>query len=365
MDIDKMCRKMATEHSKRPNTDDYRNFYSVDGILGCDWAMFYVLIGSRQCGKSFSVMNYCLKQWDRHRTPFTWIRLSSESKKKMLQSNAAKMVDAKLVRKYGLELKVKGQEVFDLARDPEMKQPMARVLALSEFAKEKGVAYYDSGYDGVYNIVCDEFILEQNEVRRFSVLYNLIGSLENQIRDRQDKVRIFLICNLSEEANEVLSSGFGFLPQKYGRYKLKRKRCVIDYIEPTQEYLEFRKGTVADILSQEQELSVFTNAIEKDLSLIDKKTRLNKLTGVIKFGLEKNKWFAVYDGYMVKSYNNEVVPHSKVVAMKPYMDEVFNEQMRDQIIYMFDNRVFRFRSLKDQKVFQRELSNLKPRGNRG
>lgn len=350
----------------RVDTDYYKNFYSVDGILGCAWAMFYVLIGSRQCGKSFSVMNYCLKQWDRYGTPFIWIRLSAASKEKMLAANAGRLVDAKLVRKYGLELKssIKTGEVFDISRDPEKKHPMCKVLALSEFAKEKGVAYYDSGYKGVYNIVCDEFILEKNEVRRFDVLYNLIGSLENQIRDRKEGVRIFLICNLSEEANEVLSNGFGFLPAKFGRYKLKRKRCVIDYIEPTEQYVSFRKGTVADILTQEQELSVFNNQIQQDLSVIDKKKRLERCEFLIKFDTSKNTWFCLYDEKYIVPYHGETVGKDRIIAMKPYLNERFEEVMRDVIIERFDKVDFKFKTLKDYLVFKRELSKLKPRGNR-
>lgn len=63
------------------------------------------------------------------------------------------------------------------------------------------------------------------------------------IRSRKDKVRIFMICNLLEEANDFLAEVMGFIPEDYGIYKLKGhknrktgrryKKCVIEYIAPS------------------------------------------------------------------------------------------------------------------------------------
>lgn len=125
--------------------------------MGYNWATFFVLIGAREAGKSYWVMDFCLNQWKKYGTPFVWIRLTDISRQKMLCNNASKLVDPDLVRKYGLQLKTKGMDVFDLSRDPEKKKPMCKVLALSEMAKEKGVALFDKDYDGWYNICCDEF----------------------------------------------------------------------------------------------------------------------------------------------------------------------------------------------------------------
>lgn len=69
----------------------------------------------------------------------------------MLANKADKLVDPDLRRKYDLELTTKGMDVYDHG------EKMCKVLALSEMAKEKGVALFDKDYDGYYNIVCDEF----------------------------------------------------------------------------------------------------------------------------------------------------------------------------------------------------------------
>ena len=33
------------------------SFYTIDSIFGNDWAIFYCLLGGREAGKSYTVMN--------------------------------------------------------------------------------------------------------------------------------------------------------------------------------------------------------------------------------------------------------------------------------------------------------------------
>ena len=132
------------------------------------------------------------------------------------------------------------------------------VIPLSQFAKLKGVGFYDKDFKGYYNIVLDEFQLEQGERRTsFDILYNFIGMCENLVRTTKKKVRVFLVGNTLEEASTILKA-FNFLPEKFGRFKLKSKRCIIDNLEPTEEYLDDRKGSIADILGGDS-MSNYTN----------------------------------------------------------------------------------------------------------
>ena len=47
--------------------------------------------------------------------------------------------------------------------------------------------------------------------------------------------------------------------------------------------------------------------------------------------------------------------------MRPYLDEVFNQENRNNIIELFDTRSLKFRNLITFKRFQNELQLLKPR----
>lgn len=373
--------KEMTQNAKIAEIQEKRKteWYDLSGMLSYDWALFYCLIGSRETGKSFQVMDYCLRQYKKTGAPFVWVRLTTISTQKMLQNKASKLVDPELVRRYGLELSTKGMDVFDHGR------PLCKVLALSEMAKEKGVALFDSENELPLTIVCDEFQREPGEPVRFDALYNLTGTLENLCRSRKHNIKIFLICNLLEEANDILAEGFKFIPEEYGRYKLVKnkkalinylamckaglkkeadekysntdfgKRAVIDYIPPSIKYTKRRKNAVANIL--QPTASNYTNEFTQDRSLISKKQRI-KPVGLIKFTKNKSDWFVVWDNCIVAPYNKENIKEN-IVAMRPYIDEVFIPQLRDQIFARYDVKGLYFTNLITQKRFEHHLSRVR------
>lgn len=126
-------------------------YYNLRSLLGNTWAYFYIVIGARGVGKTYSAQDYVLRKWKQDKIPFTWIRLSKISRDKMLANNAEKAFDPKLVKKYGLQLTTNGMDVFDDG------EKMCKVLALSEMAKEKGVALFDGNDNRPLHIVTDEF----------------------------------------------------------------------------------------------------------------------------------------------------------------------------------------------------------------
>lgn len=323
-----------------------RDWYSCRSIFGNTWAFFFILLGAREAGKSHNVMNRFLKDWKQKKKPFTWLRLTEASQKKMLNNKADKLVDPDLRRKYDLDLTVKGCQVFDHG------EPMCKVLALSTFYNDKGVALYDNEYDLGYNICLDEMNRELNEKKTFDITYAFVNQMENLVRSTKEKLRIVLIGNTLEEAGDILCC-FDFVPEEFGRYKVRKKRAVIDYIPPTKKYLARRKGTIADLLTPES--STFTNAIETDKTLLNK-GRLMKPQYIIMF--DKITKFTVWDNNTIAKYNGEKV---RVVPMRPYLDQIFNVEARDTIIALFDMRCFYFRNLLTQKKFKKELELLKPR----
>lgn len=326
-----------------------KEYYSLRSLLGCTWAWAFILIGGREAGKSYAVMDLFLRDWKTKRRPFTWLRLTEPSVKAMLSNKADKLVDADLRRKYDLDLKVKGCQVFD------HDEPMCKVLALNTFYNAKGVALYDNEYDLGYNICLDEMNREATaEKRTFNIAYAFVNQMENLVRSTKDNMRVFLIGNTLSEASDLCAL-FGFIPEVFGRYHLHKKRAVMEYIPPSRKYLKRRQGTIADLLMPQS--STFTNRIEVDKSLICK-NRLVKPLHVIKFSKSKSDWFTVWNSCIVAKYNGEQVPS---LPMRPYLNEVFNVEARDAVIAQFDNRYYLFRDLFTQSVFSSQLELLKPR----
>ena len=173
-----------------------------------------------------------------------------------------------------------------------VKKLMARVYALSTFYSDKG-SIFDKDFlkdpNMRYNIAIDEFERESGEKNTFDILYSLVNQLENLVRSTKDRVRVFFLGNTLEQASDILCA-FNFIPEEFGIFKLKKKRCVIHNIEPSEAYKKRRKGTIADILMPQA--STFTNKIDSDTTLICKK-RLIEPTYVIKFTKYKENWFTV------------------------------------------------------------------------
>lgn len=344
--IMKNIRKQRKTREERKRLYQQREWYTIRSLLGNNWAFFFILLGARERGKSYSVMEYCLNRFKRHHEPFTWMKLSEASTRKMLSNNAAQFVDPDLVRKYKLDLTTRGTSVYDGDKK------MATVLALSTAYNDKGVALFDKDFDGTYNIVLDEFQLERGQKRTFDVTYNLVVQLENLVRSRKEKIRIFFIGNSTEEASDILSM-FNFIPQEFGIYKLKSKRAVVDYMPNSEAYTKRRKGTVGDILAGNT--SNFTNSIETDVSRITKQ-RLVSPSFVIKFSKDPADWFTVWDSSIVAKFNGE---RKRGIAMRRYIDELFDKDLVNNIFAMQDARAFKFHNLITQKQFIYNLSLVK------
>ena len=351
-------RKLRNRQAKKA-----AEWYSIRSLLGYSWALFYFMIGGREAGKSYATTEFFVGQWRKYHRPFYWLRLTDKTQAILLKNNAEKLIDPDLRRKYNLDLYVVGDGVYEvLQRDSEgrvrKKVLMARVLALSTFYNDKGSGLFDKDFLNdpkmYYNICLDEMNRELNEKNSFDILYAFTNQLENLVRSTKQRVRVICIGNYLEEASDILCA-FNFLPEKFGRYKLKKKRAVIDYIMPTETYLNRRKGTIADILMPKA--STFTNQIKSDDSLVCHR-RLNKPTCIIKFHSDEESWFTVWDSCIIARYKHE---HVQPIAMRPYIDEFYQNKVRDTIIAQFDTRSFLYKDLITFKLFQKHLELLKPR----
>ena len=348
-------------------------WYNLRPILGnANWAMFYILLGGREAGKSYSVTNFFVDQFVKKGIPFTWLRLTETQARKLLQNNAEKLVDPDIRRKYNLDLVTRGNNVYSVKREERVithqdgttetkseiteKVLMARVYAISTFYTDKG-SIFDKDFlndpNMRYNIAIDEFEREKGEKNTFDILYSLVNQLENLVRSTKERVKIFFLGNTLEDASDILCA-FNFIPEEFGTYKLKSKRCVIQNIEPSEAYKKRRAGTIADILMPQA--STFTNKIETDKTLITKQ-RLIEPQYVIKFTKNKETWFTVWDGNVIKKYNGEKKP---VIAMRPYLDEVYSQDTMKNMITLFNTRSMMFTNLITFKQYQKQISLLIP-----
>lgn len=372
-------------------------FYRLRSILGYDYMIYYFLLGGRMAGKSYAVTDFYVHQFFEYGRPFYWLRLTEAGTRKLLTNNAEKLVDPDLRRRYNLNLKTRGENVYNITIDEngvEHKTLMCKVLALSTFYSDKGQGFFDLEYlqktpNAYYNICLDEMNREANEKNSFDIVYAFANEIENIVRNTKHNIRVICIGNTLQEASDILCA-INFLPDHFGRFKLVKnkkklvemikeykkaksskeyqkihekyrycdfgKRAIVEYMEPTENYKAMRNGSAAEILAGNS--STFTNEIQIDTSLIARHKRFEKPTAIIKFHKERESWFTIWDGNVIAPYTGQ---KATVIAMRPYLDTLFNPDLQKQVIMLFDTRAYLFRDLSTFKRFQKELQILKPR----
>jgi hypothetical protein len=85
--------------------------------------------------------------------------------------------------------------------------------------------------------------------------------------------------------------------------------------------------------------------------------KLLKPLGIIKFTKSTTDWFTVWNDNVIAPYNKEQL--NSIIAMRPYIDELFDPKARDGVIGRYDARCFEYRDLITQKRFEAQLSMLR------
>ena len=358
-----------TKEKKKKEKTYKGDWYTINSILGNEWARFFYLLGGREAGKSYSVMKWVtnrkLKNPDN--VKLYWFRLTEASQKKLLGGGAADLIDPDLKRKFKLKTCTLGNKVYTYKEKEQINEitgkkqtiktdkiEFCRVMACSTFYNDKGIGYFDNGYKGEYICVLDEMNREQSERNTFDIVYAFTNQLENVLRSTKTKVKIIMIGNTLEEASDLLAN-LNFIPDTFGRYKLKRKKAVVDYIKPNEAYLLRRKEATANLMNGQA--STFTNEVQIDRSLLINKRKRTSPQFVIKFWKETNTWFTLWNDGIISPYNNE---HRPPIAMRRYLDELYNQETINSVIERFDVRAFKFTSLACFKRFQKQMRLLKP-----
>ena len=367
--LKKLHKGITDNQNKQRKIKTYKDeWYTINSILGNNWARFFYLLGGREAGKSYSVMKWAtnrkLKKPDD--VKLYWFRLTEPSQKKLLAGGANDLVDPDLKRKFNLKTCTNGNCVYTYQEETYTdkngnekvrkvnKTEFCRVMACSTFYNDKGIGYFDNEYKGEYICILDEMNREQSERNTFDIVYAFTNQLENVLRSTKSRVKVIMIGNTLEEASDLLAN-LNFIPDDFGRYKLKRKKAVVDYIKPNEKYLLRRKEATANLMMGGA--STFTNEIQIDRSLLVSKRQRQSPQYIVKFGKTKDTWFTVWNNNIISDYNNE---SKQVISMRRYLDEIYDREAANAVIDQFDVRAFKFTTLATFKKFQKQIKLIKP-----
>lgn len=348
-------------------------WYSGRCLWGNTWANWFILLGSRERGKSYDAMQFMLRKYFKThmQNTFTWIRLYESEQKQMLANNALQLIDADLKRKYitrrGYEVMTNGNNVYIVKRDAKgkiikgTKHLLCQVLCLATAGSSKGQALFDKDWLNdhpgcYYHIVLDEFNRIPGQRNTFSIVENLKVQLENLIRSTANRVRIICIANNVGSCSDLLAS-WNFIPHEFGIFKLRSKGVLIHNIPNSESYVARRSKSALNKAFPMEDDSNYTNEQIMDRSLIiSAKRKLIKPKLIIKFTKDPNHWYTVWDNNIIKLYNKEKV-HS--ISMRMYLDDVFLPEQQKYVIDAFNARVFKYKNLITFIKFQNDLESLK------
>lgn len=367
-----MKKQTAAQRNKKlveavQNARTYKGeWYTMNSIMGNDWAWGKLLLGGWEVGKSYAAMEWSLARKMRLKAKFKlyWMRLTDIAVKNMLENDATGVVDSGIVARLGLHITRVGKKIFtykpktDPKTGKEKKENLKELMELvscSTFFNDKGKAHYDQNFDGEYCIVLDEMNREEFEANRFDIVYAFARQIENLVRsERKCKINVIMIGNNTDEASDLLAA-FNFIPEKFGRYKLKSRGIVVDYIRPNEKYSERREGAIANKIIGNNTAAT-TNEYVIDRSLLVNKRYCQTPQSIIKFGKTEDLYFTLWNNNIIKDYNRENVP---AIAMKRYLDERFDPDLMHFVFDAFDARAFKFANLSTLKRFQKNLRLLK------
>lgn len=298
-----------------------------------------------------------------------YFRLTDLSIKAMLANHAEKAIDPYLIDKYNLEITCKGNTIYDHGKKLIEFYPL-----VSAGSKGKGVNLYDCNWWKTKKkrfvvTIWDEFLMAEgiekksvgNPVAQYRIYMEAILRDAERITD-YNAVYNFFLANSVSECAPVTGALFNYIPDptNYKIVKLTRKHAIFWNVPVTDAYIEKRKKSYnADILDYSRDPN-YTNNIKRDLEAIKpKKTRIHKLTSVIKFTKYENAWFCIYDSKYVRVYKNESFKKDKVIPMVRHLDELFSPELVKSVIDRYDAKAFIYCDLMSQALFTSYIKEIK------
>lgn len=356
------------------------NFLYLSPSLSFSYNGFsdFVFISSRGVGKTVVALETAIilkRKYGYENVKCYYFRITDRSIQALLRNNAEKAVDPYLVAKYGLRITRKTNIVYDDGK------PLFEAYPLVSAGSEgKGINLYDCNYFANRPVgkngkpikrfivtLWDEFLLAEgierksvgDPVEQYKIYREAI--LRDAERLEYNALYNFYLANNVSECATVTGTLFNFIPNPANTdpIKLTRKHAIVWNIPITDAYRDKRSRSYnANILDYENDPNY--TLIQRDLSLIKpKKTRIRKLTNIIKFSKLRSDWFSVYDGIYIRCYRGEGFKKSKALPMRRYLDEQFDLSAVNNVIARFDARGYLFCDIKSQALFQARLKQIK------
>lgn len=372
----------AIRQKKKNETFMKSEYLSPHAMMGYDKRyVHFIWAGARGRGKSVLALDAPIascRKYGYENNKIFFFRLSDMSIKALLQNKAQNLIDPLLINKYKMDISRKGNTVYDHGKK------LLEVYSLASAAKMKGQALFDADYLNKRPIdpktgkpikrfiwlILDEFQMAEGlENKSFATkstaklwkMYTEIIARDQQFLD-YPAVRCIYLANTVAECSTFTSEMWGFyIPP--GDFKIKRcprKNAVFFNVPNSKAYVEKRKKSIMGSITDFENDSNYSNQINMDMDMIKKKrTRLNKVTSLIKFSKDPLDWFCLYDGKYLRKYRGEAVAKRNIIPMRRHIDEVFLPEVVTDVFDRYDVKAYCYADVISMACFKARMSELK------
>lgn len=343
----------------------------------------FIIAGARGRGKSVISLDAPIASCEKYgyeNNKIFYFRLSDLSVKQLLANNADKLVDSILIDRYNMHISRKGNVVYNNGKK------LLEVYSLVSAPKNKGTALYD--YNFLNNrpidpktgkpvkrfiwLILDEFQiaegLERNSIANKSTAALFKIYTETILRDQQfldyPAVRAYYLANNVAECSSFTTEMWGYYmpPGKTDIVKCRRKNAVFINVPNSEAYIEKRKASITGSITDFENDSNYSNKIELDMSMIKpRKTRIRKVTALIKFTKNPADWYCVYDDIYIKKYNNQCVAKDLMIPMTRHLDNTFLIDKRDDVFLKYDYQMYMYCDVATLANFRARMKELRIR----
>lgn len=373
----KLDKKLKDLDSSYLSLRKFWGYFGKSGNINKQVSSLFI-VGGRGYGKTFQVQQLLLNIYerkDREKNEIFYIRLNEKALKKAMDKG---FLDPILKRRYKKEVDtyknglyfVKRQKIKKVDKDGNeyeeevvTKDLFCTCYAASTFYNEKGTQIFDPNKENYY-VFIDE-IEEEKGVRKVGdSAYSIVSLIETLLRDAPpEKVHVIACFNALSDGSEVLAKMCNFIPEDYGIFR--RNGCLIVNLKNSPQYEARVKRNIARRMSQG-----FTNTNYDGIqSIVDTalicKERLVKPSYIICFSDKKEDWFTMWQSThhsnIIARYKGETC--NVKISMKPFITGlIFNNDLRDTIINLWDIRSLLFTNQLTWVRFKLAVKDVKPRG---
>lgn len=357
-------------------------YLSSRPLMGYDKRyVHFIYAGARGRGKSVLALDAPIascKKYGYENNKIFFFRLADMSIKALLQNKAANLVDPLLVNRYNMDISRKGNTVYDHGKK------LLEVYSLASAAKMKGQALYDADFlnkrpldpktgkpiKRFIWLILDEFQIAEGlenkgaasrSTAKLWKMYTEIIARDQQFLD-YPAIRCIYLANTVAECSTFTSEMWGFYmpPGDFKIKKCPRKNAVFFNVPNSERYIKKRKASVMGSITDFENDSNYSNQIAVDMKVIKpKRTRLIKVTYLIKFSKDPTDWFCLYDDKYLRKYRGESIAKNKVIPMRRHIDEVYSVDVVNDIFERYDVKAFMYADVISMACFKARMSEIK------